>query len=162
MDPSWLALGLGATSAGLLGTRAVEHVRRQKLSYQALPFGGWPMPKPSEKHPLWRFIDEDGSFHVENPVDISRLYFPLGNEAGMLSSITPDLHGDIKTDQNHFLTLPVSTEDLHNTRSARNFWMYSESMGAWSATGNSSWQQQERSVDVGAEDFLVADELPPA
>ena len=56
--------------------------------------------------------------------------------AGLLSAITPILHGDIKTGQNEFLTLPVSAEDLHNTRSARNFWVYVEGKGPWSATGS--------------------------
>ena len=31
-----------------------------------------------------------------------RLYFPLVNEAGMMSAITPLLHGDVKTGQNTF------------------------------------------------------------
>ena len=42
----------------------------------------------------------------------------------MMSVVTPTLHGDAKTGQNSFLTLPVSVEDLHNTRSARNFWVH--------------------------------------
>ncbi len=56
----------------------------------------------------------------------------------MMSVVTPTLHGDTKTGQNAFLTLPVSVEDLHNTRSARNFWAYVAGFGPWSATGNSS------------------------
>ena len=58
----------------------------------------------------------------------------------MMSVVTPTLHGDAKTGQNAFLTLPVSVEDLHNTRSARNFWVYVRGLGAWSATGNSAPQ----------------------
>ena len=81
---------------------------------------------------LWRFIDDDAAFVAENPDKISRLYFPLANEFGMMSSITPKLHGDIKTGQHSFLTVPVTTEDLNNTLYNRNFWLYIEGRGAWS------------------------------
>jgi len=53
----------------------------------------------------------------------------------MMSAITPLLHGDIKTGQNTFLTPPVSVEDLHNSRSARDFWVFVEGVGPWSAVG---------------------------
>src|ERR1700690_2449387 len=82
----------------------------------------------------WNFTGTGEEFEAREPDAISRLYFPLANEAGLLSAITPTLHGDIKTDQNHFLTLPLSVEDLHNTRSSRNFWIYIEGKGPWSAT----------------------------
>ena len=72
----------------------------------------------------WHFLDEAGSFQLESPQNVSYLYFPLVNEAGMMSAITPTLNGDIKANLNSFLTLPVSGEDLHNTRSARNFWVF--------------------------------------
>src|SRR5438105_535894 len=84
--------------------------------------------------PWWNFIGEDESFEARDPDRISRLYFPLTNEAGFFSAITPTLNGDIKADHNHFLTLPLSVEDLHNTRSARQFWVYIEGRGPWSAT----------------------------
>ena len=90
--------------------------------------------KPSGARPWWNFTGDGEAFEARHPDQISRLYFPLCNEAGLLSAITPSLHGDIKTGQNHFLTLPVSTEDLHNTRSARQFWVYVEGRGPWSAT----------------------------
>ena len=95
------------------------------------------------KNPLWQFIDEEASFRVHEPKFVNRLYFPLANEAGILSSITPDLHGDIKTSHNSFLTLPVSIEDLHNIKSSRNFWVHVQSRGAsqaWSLTGVSALQ----------------------
>ena len=41
----------------------------------------------------------------------------------MMSCVTPTLHGDVKTGQNSFLMAPVSVEDLHNSRAARNFWV---------------------------------------
>ena len=64
----------------------------------------------------WNFIDDDGTFMLQAPHRTSALYFPLVNEAGMMSAVTPLLNGDSKTGQNTFLTLPVSVEDLHNTR----------------------------------------------
>jgi len=62
----------------------------------------------------------------------------------MLSVVTPTFHGDIKTDHNTFFSLPVSIEDLHNTRSARNFWVYVEGIGPWSVTGNGAAQMAKR------------------
>jgi cellobiose phosphorylase len=90
--------------------------------------------KSNTTKPWWNFTGVGEEFEARDPDRISRLYFPLCNEAGLLSAITPTLHGDIKTDQNHFLTLPVSEQDLHNTRSARQFWVYVEGRGPWSAT----------------------------
>lgn len=95
--------------------------------------------------PLWRFTDSDGTFRADNPDRVGRLYFPLCNEAGILSSITPDLHGDIKTGQNTFLTQPVSVDDLHNLKSSRNFWIHVEGReGAWSAAGVSAAQEAKK------------------
>ncbi len=91
----------------------------------------------------WQFIDEDGTFRLKNPQRTNYLYFPLVNEAGMMSVVTPTLHGDIKTDQNTFFSEPVSIEDLHNTRSARNFWIHIADYGPWSLTGNSAAQIAE-------------------
>lgn len=91
----------------------------------------------------WSFIGLNGDFTIDNPHKTSYLYFPLGNENGMMSSITPMLGGDIKTNQNSFLMTPVSSEDLHNSRSTRNFWLYIDGYGAWSAAGNSPKQIQE-------------------
>ena len=88
----------------------------------------------------WKFIDEKGSFELEAPHKSSYLYFPLANESGMMSSITPTLNGDIKTGQNTFFNYPVSADDLHNLKSGRNFWVYLHGKGAWSATGASSLQ----------------------
>ncbi|MBP9733281.1 MAG: cellobiose phosphorylase [Candidatus Omnitrophica bacterium] len=84
---------------------------------------------------IWKFIDSNGSFHLENPGQFSRLYFPLANEAGMLASITPKLKGDTKSGQDAFLTLPVSSEDLHNSKTSRNFWVIQDGKNIWSAAG---------------------------
>jgi cellobiose phosphorylase len=92
----------------------------------------------------WQFIDDVGSFRLIEPQRTNYLYFPLVNESGVVSSVTPILHGDMKTGQNSFLLLPVSVEDLHNSRAARNFWVNIAGHGPWSATGNSSAQSAHR------------------
>ncbi len=103
----------------------------------------------------WSFTGSDGSFHLEDPHKTSYLYFPLVNEAGLMSAVTPDLHGDAKADQHTFLLAPESLEDLHNSRSARNFWLYAEeAKTAWSVTGNSAAQisatdPEKVSLDAG-------------
>lgn len=91
----------------------------------------------------WNFIDDKGTFQIDAPHRNSFLYFPIANEAGMMSSVTPNLNGDVKTGQNTFFNLPVSSEDLHNTKSNRNFWVYIEGQGAWSATGTSALQNAD-------------------
>jgi hypothetical protein len=97
----------------------------------------------------WRFIDDKGTFALPDPQRHSYLYFPLMNEKGLVAAITPTLHGDIKAGQRNFLTLPVSAEDLHISRAARNFWVHVVGYGAWSATGNSARQIAR---DFAAED----------
>lgn len=88
-----------------------------------------------------KYLDKKGTFTLDNPDLTSYMYFPLANEAGILGAITPDLNGDIKLDQNTFFMEPVSSENLHNNKSSRNFWVYVEGKGAWSVTGKSAAQQ---------------------
>ncbi|MEK4063657.1 MULTISPECIES: GH36-type glycosyl hydrolase domain-containing protein [unclassified Paenibacillus] len=61
----------------------------------------------------------------------------------MMSSVTPNLHGQATSGHNTFLTPPLSVEDLHNSRASRNFWVYIEGKGAWSAAGNSARQHAQ-------------------
>ncbi len=91
-----------------------------------------------KKRALWEFLDSDGTFRVNRTDVWNRLYFPLANENGMLANITPDLKGSIKTGHHSFLTLPVSTDDLHNIKSSRNFWICTDRKKIWSVTGVSS------------------------
>lgn len=86
------------------------------------------------KTKLWRFTDSLGSFESSGADRIRTLYFPLANER-IMSSISPDLHGDIKTGQESFLLAPASRIDLVNLRSSRNFWVRTGKLKAWSATG---------------------------
>lgn len=87
------------------------------------------------KRPLWKFVDGHGSFVSLDADKINSLYFPLCNAHPTMASITPDLHGDLKTGNNSFLLEPVSRIDLSNSRSSRNFWIYTDAGKAWSATG---------------------------
>ena len=60
----------------------------------------------------YKFIDNNGTFtsNASYPYD---LYFPLTNKNGsLLSSISPNLAGDIKKDNDHFLTPPISITDI--------------------------------------------------
>ncbi|MGG6312450.1 GH36-type glycosyl hydrolase domain-containing protein [Paenibacillus macerans] len=91
----------------------------------------------------WRFYGKEGAFRLEQPELNSYLYFPLVNEAGMMSSISPHLHGQTATGHNSFLLEPISVEALHNSKAARNFWLYIDGYGAWSASGNSAKQNAE-------------------
>ncbi|PKO04584.1 MAG: hypothetical protein CVU41_16200 [Chloroflexi bacterium HGW-Chloroflexi-3] len=97
----------------------------------------------------WFFIDHQCTFELLNPQRSSYLYFPLHNSRGMMSSITPTLHGDAKSGQDAFLMCPVTVEDLHNTRSGHNFWLLIDGV-PWSVAGlgaPSSQHTREDQVD---------------
>ena len=83
---------------------------------------------------LWKFTDNLGSFAAPAADKIKSLYFPLANES-LMSSLTPELRGDIKSGQNAFLLEPVSRINLSTSRSSRNFWVYINSNKIWSACG---------------------------
>jgi cellobiose phosphorylase len=102
----------------------------------------------------WEFIDKEGTFKLLTPHQNSYLYFPLVNEAGMMSSVTPTFNGDVKTDQNTFLLLPTSAEDLHNSRSSRNFWLRINGTQVWSATGNSA-EQTTRNLSASTDEVTL-------
>jgi len=64
---------------------------------------------------LYRFIDTNGTFIVRGAHRF-HWYVPLTNpEGSILSSIAPNLSGDIKRDNDHFLTVPASIEDLRSS-----------------------------------------------
>ena len=90
------------------------------------------------------FMDTSGTFSIKNPENYSALYFPIANEKGLKSSVTPNLGGDSKIDQNTFLYEPVSVENLHNNRSTRNFWCKVDGAGCWSVTGVSSEEENKK------------------
>lgn len=118
------------------------------------------------------FQDKNGSFIIHDPENYSGLYLPMAGEKGLKSSITPNLGGDSKTDQNHFLLEPVSIENLHNNRNTRNFWcqVYKSTeacdtalsgadpklLGCWSVCGNSAEQEFQKFTDKQDESTLEA------
>lgn len=104
----------------------------------------------------YEFLDNKGTFKLNHPERNSYSYFPLANESGCMSSITPSLNGDCKLGQNTFLLAPVSSEDLHNSKASRNFWIYVEGKGAWSVAGVSAIQQAKLFQDDKEETCLEA------
>lgn len=63
---------------------------------------------------IYKFIDKEGTFIIENPHHYN-IYFPLLDGEGLLlSSISASLGGDIKKDNQHFLTPPASILDIKN------------------------------------------------
>ena len=103
-----------------------------------------------------RFIDDKGTFSIENPENYSYLYFPIANETGIKSALTPNLGGDSKLNQNAFLLEPVSSENLHNNRSTRNFWCKIKGGCAWSAMGASAEAESSRFTDKQEQSVLTA------
>lgn len=103
-----------------------------------------------------KFQDKNGTFRIDNPENYSGLYLPLAGENGLKSSITPNLSGDSKTDQNHFLLEPVSIENLHNNRNTRNFWCRIKGKGYWSACGISAEQEFQKYTKEQDESSLEA------
>lgn len=91
-----------------------------------------------------QFLNRDGDFVLTGADRAAGSYFPLVNEGGMMSSITPRLAGDCKTGQNTFLLAPCSEQTLHESRATRNFWLSFEDGGLWSAAGQSAAQQAAR------------------
>lgn len=79
---------------------------------------------------IYKFIDNKGTFRVKDPQKY-KLYFPLTNKDGsILSSISPNLGGDIKADNQHFLTPPASIVDIkNNLLCRRDFFIDLESKG---------------------------------
>ena len=89
-------------------------------------------------------IDNKGTFKLEDPDLYSYLYFPVGAASGMMGSLTPEFGGDLKTSQNTFILEPVSSDNLHNNRSTRNFWICLEDGTLVSATGASASSHAKR------------------
>ena len=88
-----------------------------------------------------KFLDENGTFTLRGPENVSGLYFPLASGTGLKSALSPNLGGDAKLDQETFLLEPVSIEDLHASRATRNIWCKVDGTGVWSVTGVSAEQE---------------------
>ncbi len=107
----------------------------------------------------YRFLDENGTFEIDNPDNTNYLYFPLAGLKGLKSAVTPGLNGDAKLDQESFLYEPVSSENLHNNRSSRNFWVMVDGKEVWSATGQSAEAEFMKGTDDQEESKLTAGQL---
>ena len=95
------------------------------------------MPKTNnlQHAPIWEFTKkEKGEFISIDARKNLKAYFPLFNFAGLMSCVTPELKGDIKTGQNTFLTPPLVTEDILHSLYSRNLWIKTKH-AVWSATG---------------------------
>ena len=103
-----------------------------------------------------KFTDTHASFFIEQPENTSYLYFPLASETGLKSSITPNLGGDAKIDQETFLLEPVSAENLHNNRASRNFWLVKNKVDVYSAAGASAAQENGRFSEMQDESSIAA------
>ncbi|BCN29268.1 GH36-type glycosyl hydrolase domain-containing protein [Anaeromicropila herbilytica] len=87
------------------------------------------------------FLNNEGTFSVRQAENYSHLYFPIAGEEGIKSSLSPNLGGDSKLNQNSFVIEPVSAENLHNNRSGRNFWCNVDGCGSWSVVGVSAEEE---------------------
>lgn len=103
-----------------------------------------------------RFQNNNGVFQMEQPENYSYLYFPIAGEKGLKSCVTPNFGGDSKINQESFLLEPVSSENLHNNRSTRNFWCIVEGVGCWSATGASAEAEDKKFTEEQDESILTA------
>jgi len=99
---------------------------------------------------LYKFTDDAGSFKSFSACRIKNLYLPLCN-AELMSSVTADLHGDIKSNQNSFLLEPASRSSLSLSKSSRNFWVYVDQNVIWSAAGVSKNLKQIRQDEFALE-----------
>ena len=90
------------------------------------------------------FLGKNGIFSMEQAENYNYLYFPIANEKGFKSAITPSLGGDSKINQETFILEPVSVENLHNNRSTRNFWCTVDGKGSWSVTGASAEEEYKK------------------
>lgn len=84
------------------------------------------------------FTGKDGSFSLRYAENTSGLLFPVANEKGLKSLVTPNLGGGTLYKNREIFLNPLTLEKLKDTVESRNFWIYVENKGAWSATGMSS------------------------
>jgi cellobiose phosphorylase len=97
-----------------------------------------------------RFM-QDSSFVLNKATNFSYLYFPLTNNVGFKSSITPNGNGDIAIDYHHYALLPVTQEDLSNSDYGRNIWFTINQTLPINTLGNSVAQlTNPDNVDVEA------------
>lgn len=110
----------------------------------------------TEKIKGYEFLDDKGTFRLEQPDGVSYLYFPIAGEQGLKGAVTPRLGGDLKRSQNEFVLQPVSAEELHNNKSTRNFWFRLRNGDCFSATGVSAQVEAGRFTGGQVHSVLTA------
>ncbi|MCQ2516662.1 MAG: cellobiose phosphorylase [Saccharofermentans sp.] len=107
----------------------------------------------------YTFIDNNGTFKAEGADNTSYVYFPVGGTSGMMGATTPEFGGDLKTSQNTFILEPVSSDNLHNNKSTRNFWINvtkeDGSCELLSAMGNSVVQHAAKATGKDADEVTL-------
>ena len=74
--------------------------------------------KECDARSSWMFEGDTADFSIRDQQLRSDLFFPLTNEAGIMSDITPMLAGDCKAGQSKFLLTPVSVCNLKDDKSS--------------------------------------------
>ena len=92
----------------------------------------------------YKFLDNKGTFLLDNPENTGYLYFPVAGENGLKGAVTPTLGGDLKVNQNVFLMQPASVEDLTESKVSRNFWCIMEDGSFYSVAGASAKAESQR------------------
>ena len=95
-----------------------------------------------------KYLNPQGDFILTDASRYPEAYFPLVNEGGIMSSVTPLLAGDCKTGQNTFLLAPASAETLQESTATRNFWVCVKGRAPWSVSGKSAAQRAAPFSDV--------------
>ena len=54
----------------------------------------------NHKTKQYEFLDNQGTFCLKQPENVSYLYFPIAGEQGIKGALTPTLGGDLKRNQN--------------------------------------------------------------
>lgn len=106
-----------------------------RLSKRVVP------PKSALSSQWWQFQDEEprapatGVFTARDVESLGRLYFPLANDAGMLSWTSPRLQGGPALSHHEHLSPPLTAEDLPHTLIHRDFWVTEEGREPVSLSG---------------------------
>ncbi|MBI4310091.1 MAG: cellobiose phosphorylase [Candidatus Omnitrophica bacterium] len=84
------------------------------------------------KEQFYTFLPDGVSFTSRRAAGIKTIYAPLcgSDAAGLKSSITPNLSGDIKVDKFHYVSKPASREDLRWP--LRDFFVWVDGKGVYS------------------------------
>lgn len=95
-----------------------------------------------------QYLYHRGEFRLDQPQKQYAIYFPLCNEAGVKSAISPTLQGDMKLDQNRFALTPVSEDDLALNKTGRNCYLQIDDHPLWSVNGITAFQQMDKTDEV--------------